>query len=1065
MKKISDKNPIVTVSILISDRPDTVRRCLDSVQPLLAAVPSELILTDTGCGEEVRSIIEEYTDHIIDFTWIKDFSAARNVGLRSAKGAWFLYLDDDEWFDSVDALIEFFLSEESKAYNVAYYTQRNYTSAENDVFGAYFNSLDVAQYSDHRVDRIFRITPEVHFERRIHEAYTGIENGQKKRIDAFVHHYGYVFASEEEHQAKCARNQELLELECEEYPEDMRMRYQLILNAAAMKDLDESIRLAEEAIVDERDSAFWDAIHTHILDCLLRQKKWEELIARGEDFLEKKLLPYDYFGVHQYLIKAYWMEEQYDKICQIAQTSIAFVLDYRSHPGDYDVAQLLREEFWEIDRIHGMFLMILDAALACRDDKVIKTLRGAALADDVMELFTDESCRLALERIVAKRCTDNQARHLFAQLPFGGKRYDYIWEAVLADVVREDEEKATAYARPVVDTREESSRELSEDDNREKGLEKKSIELEFSPEYFEEEERLGFTIEPMMKHAWAAQVVFLQKLDRICRENGIRYYADWGTLLGAVRHQGFIPWDDDIDICMRRNDLLRLLAIVEQRDDLTCADIYNTNGYGIKATRIQNNFELTVRRNRLKDTCGFPFPVGVDVFILDNLPDDDDVRQEYKDILRLVTLSNHYRDAIDDLTLADDMLYENTRLFRRTLARVEELCSMKFSCMYPKQRELCIFLDEVGGAYRNEETPLLTQMDFLCDADYSVEQSVYADVVYLPFEGFEIPSPVGYEEVLTKKYGPDYMTPINRGAGHDYPFYKKWIEIVAEKRGGDVAKLKEELLTDCCDYYKAFLKKKAETFAPNNEGDLVASDSVDDSAIRRAEAEILFELQRICNAHEYTLYGVGASAGNAIATGFYDVSEELTLGMLREEYMEFLRVLPRELSPWFDYQDLYHDGDFEGTSLFVLTDGYKVKSQEYARRFAGCTEIVGLEIVPLDYLYESEAKENVRSLLVHNLLETAAQMPTAGPYSDEVLGIVEEWHNLAGVAIHTENNLRNEFYQAADNASSACKEPTKCLCSFRQKWMGEPCVYQVDAMENAPEVDFGGVKVRVVPAQ
>ena len=79
------KKILLTISLLISNRPATVRKCLDSIKPILEQVPSELILTDTGCGEQVRSIIEEYTDHIIDFEWCNDFSKARNAGLRQGR--------------------------------------------------------------------------------------------------------------------------------------------------------------------------------------------------------------------------------------------------------------------------------------------------------------------------------------------------------------------------------------------------------------------------------------------------------------------------------------------------------------------------------------------------------------------------------------------------------------------------------------------------------------------------------------------------------------------------------------------------------------------------------------------------------------------------------------------------------------------------------------------------------------------------------------------------------------------------------------------------------------------
>ena len=156
------KHILLTISILISDRPDTVRKCLDSVQPLLKAVPSELILTDTGCGEQVRSIIEEYTDHIIRFKWCNDFSKARNVGLKQAKGKWFLFLDDDEWFEDTTEIIDFFNSGEYKQYGIGGYYQRNYGNREGTI------------YSDLLVGRMTRLEPDVKFEYSIHESFNRV---------------------------------------------------------------------------------------------------------------------------------------------------------------------------------------------------------------------------------------------------------------------------------------------------------------------------------------------------------------------------------------------------------------------------------------------------------------------------------------------------------------------------------------------------------------------------------------------------------------------------------------------------------------------------------------------------------------------------------------------------------------------------------------------------------------------------------------------------------------------------------------------------------------------------
>ena len=80
------------------------------------------------------------------------------------------------------------------------------------------------------------------------------------------------------------------------------------------------------------------------------------------------------------------------------------------------------------------------------------------------------------------------------------------------------------------------------------------MQMIFKEDFFLKETRCGFEISEMMKRAWSAELEVLEIVVDICNRNKLQYFADWGTLLGAVRHQGFIPWDDDIDICLKRED-------------------------------------------------------------------------------------------------------------------------------------------------------------------------------------------------------------------------------------------------------------------------------------------------------------------------------------------------------------------------------------------------------------------------------------------------------------------------------------------------------------------------------
>lgn len=228
--------PILSILVLISNRPTTVKKCLDSLLPILEKVPSELILTDTGCGEVVRKIIEDYDATILDFEWCKDFSKARNVGLNAAKGEWFLFVDDDEWFEDTTEIIDFFNTGEYKKYGFASYIQRNYYD------------WDGKNYFDFSAGRIFKKHDGIQFIYSIHEQ-PNIVIGKKKYFNCFVHHYGYVYKNEEERRAHSKRNIELLSKENERNPLNVRMALHY---AATLRDEEYSKALNVcKKIVDE----------------------------------------------------------------------------------------------------------------------------------------------------------------------------------------------------------------------------------------------------------------------------------------------------------------------------------------------------------------------------------------------------------------------------------------------------------------------------------------------------------------------------------------------------------------------------------------------------------------------------------------------------------------------------------------------------------------------------------------------------------------------------------------------------------------------------------------------
>lgn len=230
--------PVLSVSLLVSNRKDTVRKCMESLKPLLTAVPSELIVVDT-VGEENSDgslgIAREYTDNVVHFDWCNDFSAARNVGLKRAKGEWFLFLDDDEWFEDVTPIIRFFIEGDYKQYDGAWYKVRNY------------ENLGGTEYTDNFADRMRKINPELHFEGKIHEKLLP-QPTNVMQFFCYVHHYGYVYNSQEEKKNHEARNIMLLEQELREQPDDLRMILQLIREYDAAERPEEAETLCRQSL-------------------------------------------------------------------------------------------------------------------------------------------------------------------------------------------------------------------------------------------------------------------------------------------------------------------------------------------------------------------------------------------------------------------------------------------------------------------------------------------------------------------------------------------------------------------------------------------------------------------------------------------------------------------------------------------------------------------------------------------------------------------------------------------------------------------------------------------------
>lgn len=214
---------LLSIAMLVSNREDSIEKCLRSLEHLREAVPSELIVVDTAENQTCMDIVRRYTNLIVPFQWCDDFAAARNAGLKKARGQWVMYLDDDEWFESTQELEHFFLSGDYNKYYSAAYIQRNYTDFEG------------SRWTDTDVLRIARRQPDLHFYGRIHEIFMPLYEPTCFLKD-YVHHYGYVYRTRQDQNRHSWRNIRLLQEMCKENPQDCHAAAQLIQEYCSAKE-------------------------------------------------------------------------------------------------------------------------------------------------------------------------------------------------------------------------------------------------------------------------------------------------------------------------------------------------------------------------------------------------------------------------------------------------------------------------------------------------------------------------------------------------------------------------------------------------------------------------------------------------------------------------------------------------------------------------------------------------------------------------------------------------------------------------------------------------------------
>ena len=301
----------------------------------------------------------------------------------------------------------------------------------------------------------------------------------------------------------------------------------------------------------------------------------------------------------------------------------------------------------------------------------------------------------------------------------------------------------------------------------------------FPDEWFEDEIRDGFYVDGMMKCCWAAQLELLKAVDDICRRHGIRWFMDNGTLLGAVRHGGYIPWDDDLDICMLRDDYVRFTEVApkELEPPAFLGNFRNTDDYWELLSKVASGNQVDPRPPHMEKYHNFPYVATVDIFPIDFLAPDPQKEELRVNMAKIASALCNVGDIDDENRSADTLNLIHT---------VEDLCNYRFDKKRSVKLQVYELLENFFTLYGREEAEEVALMPFWVEnGSHKYKKSWFEDVVYLPFENMMLPAPACFDAVLRTEYG-DYMRTVHAGGVHDYPYYASMEPDLSKFYGGTI---------------------------------------------------------------------------------------------------------------------------------------------------------------------------------------------------------------------------------------------------------------------------------------
>lgn len=292
----------------------------------------------------------------------------------------------------------------------------------------------------------------------------------------------------------------------------------------------------------------------------------------------------------------------------------------------------------------------------------------------------------------------------------------------------------------------------------------------------DKETRQGYEISSEMKKVWNVQMKLLKKLLDVCDKYHLKIWADGGTLLGTVRDHGYIPWDDDIDMVMLRDDYDKLLKIAptEFNEPFFFQDVYTDKDYPRGHSQLRYNGTAAILPNEIK--CHFNQSIFIDIFVYDLLPKDNFF------LLNAMRKAELYRYILNEKVFGTFSFIHPKMSLKHLMVQVY-MSFHKFSDVYDKIQKY--YTDYGVKMSDNLSCPMFAAHIVF---DIQRKKDWYSDTIYMPFEDIQMPVPIGYDKILTNQYG-DYMTPVRAPSYHGGVIFdteRPYTEVLKDIKSGKI---------------------------------------------------------------------------------------------------------------------------------------------------------------------------------------------------------------------------------------------------------------------------------------